>query len=63
MRRFGRALERCGVEYLLISGQASVLYGASTFSELRALHRSGRLLPEGALVASVSNPVLSPDYS
>lgn len=33
MRSFGRSLERRGVRYLLISGQASILYGASTFSE------------------------------
>lgn len=33
MRNFFRNLERTGVRYLLISGQASVLYGASTFSE------------------------------
>jgi hypothetical protein len=33
MRSFFRALERRRVRYLLISGQAAVLYGASTFSE------------------------------
>ncbi len=33
MRSFFRALERRGAEYLLISGQACVLYGGSTFSE------------------------------
>ena len=33
MKSFFRALEQFGVRYLLISGQASVLYGASTFSE------------------------------
>lgn len=33
MRSFFRNLEKHGVRYLLISGQASVLYGASTFSE------------------------------
>lgn len=33
MRNFFRALERHGASYLLISGQASVLYGAATFSE------------------------------
>ncbi|MBI4615944.1 MAG: hypothetical protein HY720_20170 [Planctomycetes bacterium] len=33
MRSFFRALERRGAEYLLISGQASVLYGGATFSE------------------------------
>ncbi len=33
MRRFGRALDRLGVDYLLISGQAAVLYGAAVFSE------------------------------
>jgi hypothetical protein len=33
MRSFFRSLERKGVRYLLISGQASILYGAATFSE------------------------------
>jgi len=33
MRRLFRSFERFGVEYLLISGQASILYGAATFSE------------------------------
>ena len=30
---FFQSLNRNGVEYLLISGQATVLYGAATFSE------------------------------
>ncbi len=33
MRNLFRSFEREGVEYLLIGGQASVLYGAATFSE------------------------------
>ena len=33
MRSFFRSLEARGVRYLLISGQASVLYGAASFSE------------------------------
>lgn len=33
MRRLFRSFERFGLEYLLISGQAAVLYGAATFSE------------------------------
>ncbi|MBI4230704.1 MAG: hypothetical protein HY608_07695 [Planctomycetes bacterium] len=33
MRNFGRAFERSGVRCLLISGQATVLYGAAAFSE------------------------------
>ena len=33
MRSLFRSFDRSGLEYLLISGQASVLYGASTFSE------------------------------
>ncbi len=33
MRRFLRSLEKEGVRYLLISGQACVLYGASQFTE------------------------------
>jgi hypothetical protein len=33
MRRLFRSFDRFGVEYLLISGQASILYGAATFSE------------------------------
>jgi len=33
MRSFFRNLERDAVRYLLISGQASILYGAATFSE------------------------------
>jgi hypothetical protein len=33
MRNLFRRFDRAGVEYLLISGQASVLYGAATFSE------------------------------
>ena len=33
MRSFGRSLRRHRVEFLLISGQAAVLYGAATFSE------------------------------
>lgn len=33
MRNLFRSFDRFGVEYLLISGQASVLYGAATFSE------------------------------
>jgi hypothetical protein len=32
-RKLFRSFERFGVEYLLISGQASVLYGAALFSE------------------------------
>lgn len=56
MRSFFRSLEEEAVRYLLISGQASILYGAATFSEdvdlwiaptrinierfVRALHRS-----------------------
>jgi hypothetical protein len=56
MRNFFRNFEREAVRYLLISGQASILYGAATFSEdvdlwiepsavnigrfIRALHRS-----------------------
>ncbi|HEU5074658.1 MAG TPA: hypothetical protein VFU02_10800 [Polyangiaceae bacterium] len=30
---FFQCLEQCGVRYLLISGQATILYGAATFSE------------------------------
>jgi len=33
MKNFFRALEACGARHMLISGQATVLYGASTFSE------------------------------
>jgi len=33
MRSLFRRFDRFGLEYLLISGQASVLYGAATFSE------------------------------
>jgi hypothetical protein len=33
MRSFFRNLEREGVEFILISGQAAILYGAATFSE------------------------------
>jgi hypothetical protein len=33
MRKLFRCFERLRVEYLLISGQATVLYGAATFSE------------------------------
>ncbi len=33
MRNFFRALEYSHVQYMLISGQATVLYGAATFSE------------------------------
>jgi hypothetical protein len=33
MRRLFRSFERAGLDYLLISGQATVLYGAATFSE------------------------------
>jgi len=33
MRNLFRSFDRFGLEYLLISGQASVLYGAATFSE------------------------------
>jgi len=33
MRNFFQALSRHRVRHLLISGQATVLYGASTFSE------------------------------
>jgi hypothetical protein len=33
MRSFGPSLDRRRVRYLLISGQASILYGAATFSE------------------------------
>lgn len=33
MRKLFRSFERFGVDYLLISGQASILYGAATFSE------------------------------
>lgn len=33
MRSFFRNLDREGVEFVLISGQAAVLYGAATFSE------------------------------
>ena len=33
IKNFFQSLEAGGVEYLLISGQATVLYGAATFSE------------------------------
>lgn len=33
MRKLIRSFERARLEYLLISGQAAILYGASTFSE------------------------------
>lgn len=33
MRRLFRSFDRAGLDYLLISGQASILYGAATFSE------------------------------
>ena len=33
MRSFFRNLDRERVEFILISGQAAVLYGAATFSE------------------------------
>jgi hypothetical protein len=33
MRRLFRSFERFGLDYLLISGQAAILYGAATFSE------------------------------
>ena len=33
MRRLFRSFERARLDYLLISGQASILYGAATFSE------------------------------
>jgi hypothetical protein len=33
MRSLFRSFERFGLDYLLISGQASILYGAATFSE------------------------------
>jgi hypothetical protein len=33
MRNLFRSFERFGVDYILISGQASILYGAATFSE------------------------------
>ncbi len=33
IENFFQNLDRCEVEYLLVSGQASVLYGAATFSE------------------------------
>jgi hypothetical protein len=33
MRKLFSCFERAGIEYLLISGQATVLYGAATFSE------------------------------
>lgn len=33
MRNLFRSFERFGVDWLLISGQASILYGAATFSE------------------------------
>jgi hypothetical protein len=33
MRKLIRSFERSGLEYLLISGQASILYGAASFSE------------------------------
>lgn len=33
MRKLFQSFERAGLDYLLISGQASILYGAATFSE------------------------------
>ena len=33
MRRLFRSFERFGVDYLLISGQDAILYGAAMFSE------------------------------
>jgi len=33
MRRLFSSFERAGLEYLLISGQATVIYGAAMFSE------------------------------
>ena len=47
---FFQSLDRNGGEYLLISGQATVLYGAATFSELRG---AGKLMPEGGNVSAM----------
>lgn len=33
MKNIFRSFERFGLDYILMSGQASVLYGAATFSE------------------------------
>lgn len=67
MRSFFRALEREGVEAILISGQAAIVYGASTFSEdfdlwvrpsgenLLRLHRALALV--GALVYKLTPPM------
>jgi hypothetical protein len=50
MRRLFRSFERFGLDYLLISGQAAILYGAATFSEdidiwIRpTIENAGRLL-------------------
>lgn len=52
MRKLFQSFERVGLEYLLISGQASILYGAATFSEDVDLWE-GRLLPEGMPVAEI----------
>jgi len=56
---FFQNLDARRVEYLLIGGQATVLYGAATFSEdidlwihptrmeLKRLRAAGELMPEG----------------
>ncbi|MBI4678608.1 MAG: hypothetical protein HY748_13605 [Elusimicrobia bacterium] len=71
MRSLFRSFERSGVDYLLISGQASVLYGAATFSEdidlwIRpSIGNARRLLRGlascGALVHKLTPP-LAPRY-
>ena len=49
IKNFFHALNQSNVQYMLISGQATILYGAATFSdELKKLNRNGRLLKVGA---------------
>lgn len=52
---FFQSLERNGVEYLLISGQATVLYGAATFSEDIDLWINPTEQNRGRFIAALQN--------
>lgn len=47
IKKFFQALNSSNISYLLISGQATVIYGVSTFSEDIDFYSNKQLLPIG----------------
>ena len=65
MRTLFRSFERFGVDYLLISGQASILYGAATFSEdidQCRFWRALRVLTQTGVEENLERSELPPDF-